>query len=356
VPYPVLGKKVLTMAKYPLAALRIDQLTNEEKASQLITEIKNNMPNINPKQLLDALRFVPTESVLNELYEISKKNPDTATDIRIINTYLYRLTTLNNGKATISEYTRLTSKGLEPNDHILSTLIGAYARAEQIDKAHELLEKMKSEDKTIDARAYKEIMRYYFKIGEMRKAFAVYDAFIATGAKPDIILYNELLKGYRIAGWMDKIEQTFKEMKAAEITPDRISHTERVLAYGRGGTIEQMILKLQEMKDAGWQPTHVTYNAMCWIFIKKGMWENAFAVIDASHREKQFPLDAKALKLLAEHFADLRRFDDVRWLIELRNQTGKDLPDIDYLTWPQYGLVDKTYWERKLYEEDNWPN
>ncbi|KAK3444193.1 hypothetical protein EUGRSUZ_A00027 [Eucalyptus grandis] len=103
-------------------------------------------------------------------------------------------------------FSGLLKEGTEPDTRPYAEMIGAYLRADMIEKAMQTYEKMKAPGIELDTMAYAEMVGVYLRVDMIEKATQMYEKMKAAGRTPNEFTLMILIRNLEKARETDLVE------------------------------------------------------------------------------------------------------------------------------------------------------
>ncbi|KAG1809337.1 uncharacterized protein BJ212DRAFT_1379489 [Suillus subaureus] len=133
---------------------------------------------------------------------------------------------------------------------------------DKVDGAWELLDKLRSEGKTIDRTAINAIIRAAISLSDLQRAVGAYKAFPDYKCVPDIDTFNSLLSGCIVASHRELGDRLLLELKELGIKPDATTYERIIILCLTQATYEDAFFYLEEMKAQKFVPPRSIYDAI----------------------------------------------------------------------------------------------
>lgn len=139
--------------------------------------------------------------------------------------------------------------------HGLPMCVDALAQSVQAaDKAFDLLEGWTKEGRTVSTAQLNLVVAAYCQMGDLKRAFATFDAFENMGVTPNADTYNALMQGCVELGRVDTCLKVFEQMQEGEVQANSCTHHQLVDACVVMGNVPSMMSALAAMDAAGHTP------------------------------------------------------------------------------------------------------
>ncbi|KAG5552421.1 hypothetical protein RHGRI_010484 [Rhododendron griersonianum] len=115
------------------------------------------------------------------------------------------------------------------------------------------------------------VIRGLCRVGEVEKAFELFNDMGSFGCSPDVETYNALINGLSRVGEADRGLELLREVQSGNVfSPDVVTYTSVVSAYCKLGNMEMASSIYDEMISSGVKPSLITFNVLIDGFGKSG--------------------------------------------------------------------------------------
>ncbi|XP_019058349.1 PREDICTED: putative pentatricopeptide repeat-containing protein At1g02420 [Tarenaya hassleriana] len=121
-------------------------------------------------------------------------------------------------------FAEMKEKDVKPDVVTYNSLIDAYCKGEEIEKAYKLIDKMREEDVTPDVITYTSIIGGLGLIGQPDKARTVLKEMKEYGCYPDVAAYNAAIRNYCIAKRLENAYMLMDEMVRKGLSPNATTY------------------------------------------------------------------------------------------------------------------------------------
>jgi pentatricopeptide repeat protein len=192
-----------------------------------------------------------------------------------------------------------------PNIECYTTLIVAYGRLRQADKAVEILNELQARCRTLNNEEQSDNLALC----------------------PSLRTYNAVMNACVAAGDVDKAHQVFGEMVDAQgIAPNEVSYNILLKSHARRGRVEAMQLVLDQMRAAGCAPSLVTYTTLVKGYVTANKLEKAEEVLNDILYKKRLEPDSHLFNCLLEGYVRANDWKKALKLADTMRQHGT-MPD-----------------------------
>ena len=153
----------------------------------------------------------------------------------------------------------------EPNDVVFNSLIHGYLKKNDMKKAFETYEKMKTSGMEMKDRTYNMLLTAYAKKGDSARVSLLMKEMKERGLTPDVFVYNTLLNN--VEARRVGVEGGGGEGGSVE-------------AVGEGGRKDEARVILEMMEKQGVRPNVVTYNTVLSRYMKEGKFSQALELFE----------------------------------------------------------------------------
>jgi pentatricopeptide repeat protein len=169
---------------------------------------------------------------------------------RSVSTYSSLMKCYGKDAAKVSDlYDQMIDDGARPNVYIYTTMIDAYSKSGNLQKAIEVFDSMKKDGIKPNVFTYTTMIDAFVKSGRIKKAIEVFDSMKKDEVKPDVNTYTTIIDAYAKSGNIEKAIEYFTIMKRDEIRP-RVTIFESLFkcAAKSGKYMFEMMYILKEAK------------------------------------------------------------------------------------------------------------
>ncbi|KAJ6795547.1 pentatricopeptide repeat-containing protein-like [Iris pallida] len=149
----------------------------------------------------------------------------------------------------------LTEESFEPNIRDFSKLIDAYSKADKIQDAERILNKMTENGIEPDILTYIILLHMYSKVGDLDRAKDAFESLKTQGFQPDLKAYTSMITAYVKAGHPKQGENLTREMEARDIRPTKEIYMELLRSFAEQGQVDGAQRIMNTMQFSGIQPT-----------------------------------------------------------------------------------------------------
>ncbi|KAJ7532564.1 hypothetical protein O6H91_13G009400 [Diphasiastrum complanatum] len=139
-----------------------------------------------------------------------------------------------------------------------STMIQAYTKSGQGERALELYRQMEGEGLKPDSLAFVSVLNACASLASLEEGRRIHRQVIKTGCESNVVVGNCLINMYAKCGSIDDAEAVFNGMSVY----DGVSWTTMILGYVHCGKGSKAIEKFRQMQQEGMEPDHVTFVAV----------------------------------------------------------------------------------------------
>ncbi|KAG2153753.1 uncharacterized protein EDB93DRAFT_1134621 [Suillus bovinus] len=133
---------------------------------------------------------------------------------------------------------------------------------DKVDSAWGLLDKLKSEGKSIDRTAINAIIRAAISLSDLQRAVGAYKAFPDYKCVPDVDTFNTLLSGCIVASHRGLGDRLLLDLQELGIKPDATTYERIIILCLTQATYEDAFFYLEEMKAQKFVPPRSVYDAI----------------------------------------------------------------------------------------------
>ncbi|KAJ3695850.1 hypothetical protein LUZ60_001227 [Juncus effusus] len=211
------------------------------------------------------------------------------------------------------------------NTCICNILIKHYSKMGQIEKAFELLEKMRrsSLNRTKpDLITYSTLMGVLCKEGRIKDAFKLFDEMIERDKiMPDHLTYNILLDGFCKQGQMDKAKLLFGFMRNNGCEPNMFNYSTLMNGFCKEGNVEEVHKVFDEMLRSGMKIDRVSYTTLIGCLCRNGFVNKGIELV-VEMNEKGSRADVITYNFIIEGLCKEERISEALELIEKLSYEG----------------------------------
>jgi pentatricopeptide repeat protein len=144
-----------------------------------------------------------------------------------------------------------------PNSYVL--ILNYYCEKFQVEKALEILEKMKKQNTTIPA-MYNNIVQMFLKLDDLKNAQKYSAEMLQAGFKPNVFYFTIMIQYFAEKDDLDAIADMFKEMQSKGIEPDKTLFDVWLRVPFKRKDIKGMEEILKIVEDRGIVPATMFFN------------------------------------------------------------------------------------------------
>jgi len=172
-------------------------------------------------------------------------------------------------------YDQIVAQGMEPDSMMYGCLMKFAVECGRTDLSRELFSKAPS----LDIQNYMSLIRAAGRDKDIERAFQVLQKLKESGVVPDIAAYNCVLDVCVSAGDLSRARDLMGEMhKNSKL--DIITYNTLLKGHCSLGDIRGAKELISEMESIGLAPNDVSYNCMINAAVSKGMWQEAWNTVD----------------------------------------------------------------------------
>jgi pentatricopeptide repeat protein len=152
---------------------------------------------------------------------------------------------------------------IEPNSDTAHPIFEAIrVSTDALDAAWDALSTLRSEDQTVDVTAFNVVIQASVALGDLQRAFGIYQMCSELDIKPTLDTYHFLLSSCIAAKHRELGDRLIAEMKEAKIKPDARTYERLIVLCLTGKTYEDAFFYLEEMKAENLYPPLSVYEAI----------------------------------------------------------------------------------------------
>ena len=201
--------------------------------------------------------------------------------------------------------------GVLPTVVTFNTLIESCARTGKVKRAQEILQMMKVRGLHPDERSFSAVVHACCQAGDVESAFQMVRKMDIDGIKPSAITYSSLVHHLGKTGDLDRAFQVLNLMMTAGIHPNVVTMSSLVYACGKHGQLDLAIRIYREMHrsaDVASRPNSITCSTLVDACLKAGEVAKAFAVV-RDMRSRRIPLTEVTYTSLITELTRLKQLD-----------------------------------------------
>ena len=169
----------------------------------------------------------------------------------------------NRIKDALSILTLIRENNIEPNSDTAHFIFESIrVNTDAIDAAWDALESLHAEGQTVDITAINVVIQASVALGDLQRAFGLYEMCTELGIKPTLDSYHFLLSGCIAARNRELGNHLITELKEAKIKPDARTYERLIVLCLSGETYEDAFFYLEEMKAENLRPPLSVYEAI----------------------------------------------------------------------------------------------
>lgn len=176
-------------------------------------------------------------------------------------------------------YDQIISEGMEPDNVMYGCLMKFAVECGRTDLSRDLFSKVP----TFDIQHYMSLIRAAGRDKNIDRAFQVLQKLKESGMTPDLAIYNCVLDVCVSAKNMSRARELIAEMRTVSKL-DMIAYNTFLKGFCGVGDIRGAKELLLEMESVGMSPNDVSYNCMINAAVSKGLWQEAWSTIDMMQR------------------------------------------------------------------------
>lgn len=172
-------------------------------------------------------------------------------------------------------YDQIVADGMEPDNVMYGCLIKFAVECGRTDLSRDLFNKVQS----FDIHNYMSLIRAAGRDKDMDRAFQVLQKLKESDVTPDVAAYNCVLDVCVGAGDLHRARELMTEMHALRKL-DIITYNTFLKGLCSSGDIRAAKELLLEMESAGMPPNDVSYNCLINTSVSRGLWQEAWNTVD----------------------------------------------------------------------------
>jgi pentatricopeptide repeat protein len=223
--------------------------------------------NDNESKVINRLLLLVNSRSFENLISMLKSTPSTTRAVfeRIIqHKYGCSLTTEIDVKEKIVEIMEKRGEFLRAGSIV--PMIALYGRVGNMKKADALFQKMNDDGSERTVIVYNVIIKCHER--DSAKVDSLFKELLEEGIRPDIITYNSMIRSYLRCGKLEKAEEVFDRMLEEGINPSLTIFTSMCKAYALRGDSRKSVEFFGRMLDNGVKPDQIALDTMKSAFAK----------------------------------------------------------------------------------------
>ena len=161
----------------------------------------------------------------------------------------------------------------EPDVFAYNALISGFCKANQIELANKVLDRLRSRGFSPDVVTYNIMIGSLCSRGMIESAFKVFDQLLRDNCKPTVITYTILIQATMLEGQTDKAMKLLDEMFARGLIPDMFTNNAIIRGMCKKGMVGQAFQFVRSLESRGCQPDVISYNMLLRTLLNMGKWE-----------------------------------------------------------------------------------
>mmetsp|Transcript_2177 Transcript_2177/g.6461 ORF Transcript_2177/g.6461 Transcript_2177/m.6461 type:complete len:317 (+) Transcript_2177:110-1060(+) len=194
---------------------------------------------------------------------------------------------LRNPQEALAVFARTTALGVEQSTLSYNAAIAACASLGDVGKAFELFDDLQLRGLEPDIYTYNTMISACEKDGQLEKVCELFDDLQLRGLEPGIYTYNKMISSAR-AGQLDKAFELFGDLQQRGLKPDVFTYTAMISACD-GGQWEKAFELFAELQQRDLEPDVNVYNAMMSVCIKGRQGDKGIELFKEAERRKLKP-------------------------------------------------------------------
>ena len=232
-------------------------------------------------------RHVEARRLLNEMRE---QGP--APDARSYHEVIAALSRAHEWR--LAEYTFAEMKrelpNCSPSAYVYTSLISAYGKGGQWDKARNAFEALVEEGTALDTGVYNALLSAAVSAAQYREAAVVFDSMPTQGILRNVTTYNAVMTSLGRQRRLQDMESMRRDMRKSDIKPNETTFSVLITAYGNSGECERAYQLLKEACGTPWlYKSAVIFNSALGACIKSGNSDLAERVLCSMRVEEVVP-------------------------------------------------------------------
>ncbi|XP_008784899.2 pentatricopeptide repeat-containing protein At3g54980, mitochondrial [Phoenix dactylifera] len=217
---------------------------------------------------------------------------------------------------------KMTERGIKPDVLTSIILVHMYSRAGNLDRAKEAFESLRKEGFQPDLKVYSSMITAYVKAGIPKQGEALVREMESRDIKPTKEIYMELLQAFGERGQVDGAQRIMNTMQFAGIQPTLESFTLLIESYGQAGDPDQARGHFDHMMKAGHKPDDRCTASMMAAYVKKNLLDKALDLLLTLERDGFRPGIA-TYAVLVDWLGRLQLVEEAERLLNKITQMGE---------------------------------
>ncbi|XP_072996461.1 pentatricopeptide repeat-containing protein At3g06430, chloroplastic [Typha latifolia] len=203
-------------------------------------------------------------------------------------------------------FDEMVEEGCQPTSELYTALLAAYCRNNLIDKAFEVLTKMKTLPLCQpDVYTYSTLIKACVDSSRFDLVDNLYEEMAERSISPNTVTQNIVLGGYGKSGKFEEMEKVLSGMlENNSCKPDVWTMNIILSLFGNKGQIEIMEKWYEKFRNFGIEPESRTFNILIGAYGKRRMYDKMCAVMEHM-RKLAFPWTTSTYNNVIEAFADV---------------------------------------------------
>mmetsp|Transcript_36260 Transcript_36260/g.67740 ORF Transcript_36260/g.67740 Transcript_36260/m.67740 type:complete len:1031 (+) Transcript_36260:143-3235(+) len=216
-------------------------------------------------------------------------------------------------------YEQILADGLEPDAIMYGCLMKFAVECGRTDLSRELFAKVPN----FDIQHYMSLIRAAGRDKDIQKAFQVLQKLKETGIKPDLAAYNCVLDVCVSSGDLARARELMAEMRTFSQL-DVITYNTFLKGFCAAGDIRGAKELLAEMERDGLPPNDVSYNCLINAAVSKGLWQEAWNTVEMMQRSG-VKVDCYTISIMMKALKKNRIPEHVGRSLALLDNSGLDV-------------------------------
>jgi leucine-rich PPR motif-containing protein len=174
----------------------------------------------------------------------------------------------------------MSKAGVKPSLVTYTTLISRAGAWQKVQLAEMYFRKMLEDGIPADAQAYNSLINAYAKAGETDRALKVLYDMDEANVSPTVVTFNTLIESCARTGKPQRANEVFKMMEKRGLKPDERSYSAIVQSCCQAGQVEAAFKLVQKMDADGIKVSSYTYSSLLHGLGKMGDLVRAFEILD----------------------------------------------------------------------------
>lgn len=216
-------------------------------------------------------------------------------------------------------YDQIVADGLEPDAMMYGCLMKFAVECGRTDLSRELFNKVPS----FDIQHYMSLIRAAGRDKDIERAFQVLQKLKDTGSKPDLAAYNCVLDVCVSSGDLARARELMAEMRTIGKL-DIITYNTFLKGFCAVGDLRGAKELLAEMEKDGLPPNDVSYNCLINASVSRNLWQEAWSTVEMMQR-KDVQVDCYTISIMMKALKRNKNTEHVGRALALLDNSGVEV-------------------------------